>query len=344
MDISTGGTTTATFAIGKRIVHRNWWTVLPAIPRSKETRSYHSLRRVWFDHTNNWSRRADDGSMIDVPKFFVEGLEDQLTPALFHTWAGFPDNAWANALLQLLGCAVSGKVRNISWSYQYEEKLPNGKWSAIADIAIHWEDDAGRAVVVVEAKRPGGTLGPKDVNGECYTSMPGFVSAGRRVDYALLLDASDVAGARQRHSGIARILSLQDLVACQIEELSKVRIDKRVADHLISALITWSEHLGIRPSCGTRARANVAASVQGTAERYRQLEAQTEDPKLRELLVGFEVVLAVQKELQPVAPYAWLAQEPDAQSIQVAKRQDNYDRIQPVWNLDWSAQGAPLKR
>jgi hypothetical protein len=47
---------------GPRPYHRFWWTTVPALPSSPESRHYKILKRVWSDHTMNFVRRNEQGA------------------------------------------------------------------------------------------------------------------------------------------------------------------------------------------------------------------------------------------------------------------------------------------
>lgn len=52
-------------------IHRYWWTVMPALPSSRNTRAYFALRRLWADQTDPWRHRSSIDEPLRVPTFFV---------------------------------------------------------------------------------------------------------------------------------------------------------------------------------------------------------------------------------------------------------------------------------
>lgn len=318
-----------------RRVHRYWWTVLPALPASRRTRCYHALRRMWNDHTDLWQTPKGAEPRARVPKFYVEGLEDHLTPAVFQTWVSLNGVDWAGALLSLIGSAVDGSVQHIAWSYQFVERLPGGGYSRMADIVLHWQDRSGRGTAVVEAKRFKGKVSEKDFNGLDYTAIPSLVAAGRRVDYCLLIDSRDRMLLERTRQQLPKLATWQDLIALQIEELRRQHLADKATAMLVSSLVERSNHLGIQPSCGTKAELDVMAAASGTRERYRELSHFVPSP-ISELLVGFDIVLSAQQGLMPEPPYDWLQDEPDARSIADQRNQDERFWSAPIWCLDWT--------
>jgi hypothetical protein len=145
--------------VASRRVHRFWWTCVPALPTARGTQADEVLRRVWFDHTMNTFKIDATGSVrANSRGFYTEGTEDHVVPALFQTWVIFRDVAsWMPDFLALFGIPANGTVRRVRWCYLFEQVF-EGRRFCIPDIVLAWEDDAGKAVLVIEAKVRGGGL------------------------------------------------------------------------------------------------------------------------------------------------------------------------------------------
>src|SRR5665213_2039783 len=100
-----------------RRVHRHWWTCVPALPSSRDSRWYWALRQSWFDHTTTHSFRDTAGDKAKVPAFFYEKHENHIAASIFQTWAALlPSTDWVPSLLNFLGSPVWGRVNRVAWA------------------------------------------------------------------------------------------------------------------------------------------------------------------------------------------------------------------------------------
>ena len=144
--------------------HQRWWTALPAIPATRNDTAYRRLWRHAADHTMNTFKSLNGCAVLGNRGFYVEGREDHLVPAFFENFTLFADFRWLQQLLARLAIPSDGTITNAAWNYSYSELLP-GKGRPHADIVLMWRDRSGSAVLVLEAKKPGGArsgIGVKD--------------------------------------------------------------------------------------------------------------------------------------------------------------------------------------
>lgn len=118
------------------------WSSLIAVPPTRNSWPYRRLRHVWFDHT--WPSRP----------FFTPGSEIHLTATLFENFTIFDPADWIPAFLRAAGFTsqIDG-IHAANWGYEIHD-APSNK---LADAAIHYRDAAGDGIIVVEAKKRGGS-------------------------------------------------------------------------------------------------------------------------------------------------------------------------------------------
>jgi hypothetical protein len=169
----------------------HWWAALAAVPGSRteldwwakpdgRASRYERLKRVWFDTTrNNW--------------FYGMDQEDHLTATLWENFAIFDPRSLVPALVAAAGLPPVRDVSDACWSYEYEERV-DGRLKQI-DVTLHYRDADGDGLLVVETKRPGGSLKPSDRDPSYYLDPPSFGFAScRRTIY--LVDERDLASVR----------------------------------------------------------------------------------------------------------------------------------------------------
>lgn len=327
---------------GPRRVHRHWWTVVPALPEGRDTQEAHALRRVWFDHTMNTFKEAPDGSLQPGARgFYTEGTEDHLTPAVFQTWAalGTPQ-AWLPRLLELFGLAPAGQVEAARWCYFFEEYTADGK-RPIADIVLAWRDEAGEAVLVIEAKRRGTQLASKDLTDlGRYLRMPSIAAVARR-HLGLLVDEADLPTVRLRLLNAWPLTSWQALIGAQIDAAQHLEGSMAVAREVARLITLHAAHQGVGRPPGPMPLALTQA--EGTPESYAAITAAAEaPPAIIRFLLGSEAALALRAGRRPAAPLRWLDDVPAADEIwhrsrtSPAGKQTTAERQVARWRLNWS--------
>ncbi|MBC9176107.1 hypothetical protein [Pseudoroseomonas ludipueritiae] len=325
-----------------RRVHRHWWTVVPALPEGPDTQEAHALRRVWFDHTMNTFGAAADGALRPRARgFYTEGTEDHLTPAVFQTWAALGSPAsWLPRLLQLFGLAPVGRVTAARWCYAFEEHVTM-RLRPIADIVLAWCDEAGEAVLVIEAKRRGAPLAAKDLTDlDRYLRMPSIAAVPRR-HLGLLVDEADLPAIQARLAGAWPVTSWQALIGAQLDAARHLDGAATVAREVAHLITVHAAHHGLgRPPCQM---ALALAKGAGTPASYAAIAAAMEaPPAVTRFLLGSEAALALRCGRRPAAPLPWLEDAPAADEIwhrfrtAPAERQTTAERQVARWKLNWS--------
>lgn len=166
----------ALFAADK--LPRYWWAQLCAVPPKSEL-AYDRLKRAWFDQTGvrPWFRNPE--------------CEAHLVCTLFENMVLFPPGAWVPQLIEDAGAtSVPKNVQSCRWSYEFEddENLKNGR-APIADLVLCARDEQGEFVVVVEAKRRGGSLKAGDHDPDYYLGSPKFKRYTRRYMLYLIYES-----------------------------------------------------------------------------------------------------------------------------------------------------------
>lgn len=324
---------------GPRRVHRHWWTVLPALPTGPDTVEAHILRRVWFDHTMNTFRKAPDGALQPGPRgFHIDGTEDQMTPVLFQSWAalGSPDR-WLPGLLGLFGVRAVGQVRRARWAYLFEQG--HGARRANADIVLSWEDDAGEAVLVIEAKRRGGKPTAKDFEVPSrYLAMPSIAPFSRRY-LGFIVDDADAARIAEALPAGTALTTWQSMMALQLRAVEALELSPALRA-LVRATVGWvAARQGVATT--TDLPCAVLPPATGTADAYEALRRLGCEPLLTAFLLGAEAARAADAGRTPEAPMAWLEDSPDFLTISQEMRQTTPERQVPRWRLDWKPAASP---
>jgi hypothetical protein len=231
-------------------IHRYWWTTLLALPESATSPAYHALRRVWADSTINTVVETPAGQMSTKRNRGLcrEDSEDHLMVVLFENWAAMPSCGWVREFLTECGVAVSGSVRSVGWSYEYTQDRPKKVPAKLtADIVVHWTDDAGRGVIVIETKKPGNLVwGDKDIpSGKVYCDLPGFEGIERRHS-CLLIGAADKEAMKSSLVG-EPVITWELLGSLQGRAIKELSIPQSVKSFMLGALIQQYARYGIRP-------------------------------------------------------------------------------------------------
>jgi hypothetical protein len=314
-----------------RRFHRRWWTALPAIPATRECFGYQRLWRQFADHTMNTFSNSNGVFRPGSRGFYVEGREDHLVPAFFENFSLFPNFSWLERLLARLAIPCEGRITSAAWSYSYEEVLPGERRPRIADIVAMWQDDQGKAVLVIEAKKPrcGRTgIGDKDnpANGY-YLKYREMCSFARR-SQALLIDENDVRYLPKQMASTPAVVTWQELVSLQRNAAAALSITEDIRELLLSRLDGHYCALNLAPS---QARPPIASGDNG---RYDELRALNVPGCVRDWLVGSESYFAARNEGGIAEmPYGWLADEPAISDFASEKRQSTAHREKPVWRI-----------
>lgn len=322
------------------LLHRYWWTCFPALPTTRNSRHYHSLKRVWFDPTMNIVRRAEgDGFKSGSRGSYRERSEDFLTPFLFQAWALFGEGTqWVPSFLKLFGTTFKGDVSKASWCYLFEQPH-KGKQICIADIVFAWRDEAGEAVLVLEAKIRGGKLTGKDVDDpERYLRMPS-IAASERKSLAFLVDEADADAVSRQLQGRYSVGTWQELVLAQHDAAKSLIADSEVACEVANAILWNAQSAGLK-IVGPKPDDFRFVTGAGDCDSYDRIKALPATEDELAYLLGTEVRKACSEGRMPDPPFEWLQDEPDVLTAcdpQAPCRQRTPDRQVPRWRLGWKA-------
>jgi hypothetical protein len=262
------------------------------------------------------------------------------------------------ALFKAAGLPPIDSVSDCAWSYEFEEHDDSGKLKQI-DVAIHYRDAAGDGLLIVEAKRPGGTLKPSDANADYYLNLPAFRFADRR-NVLYLVDAADLPKlATVTSSSLSNIgkITWQGLRALQVELASGLPVPTPVRC-LTQVLLAWHfDHHGFTaPSSPahqrsvadlacllktTRAHLGLPGTIQPELkeEALEQIQAALKldaSEHVRHFLAAGIQYQCCAKGIDPDDPcFSYLKNEPSLDEIRVAHLggQRTAERRYPYWRL-----------
>ena len=145
-------------------LNSHWWMVLPAIPSHLEDNDYRRLRKIWGDKTRFRGRGAGRKHEFVTPHY-----ETHITATLWENFSLFEPRLWLRQLSEMSGVSLDhSNTRHCNWSYGFRERATR----KIADIVIGFDGVGdGKGCYVIEAKRPGGKLGEKDLDPDYYLGM-----------------------------------------------------------------------------------------------------------------------------------------------------------------------------
>lgn len=181
-----------------------WWQAMMAIPSDSSSEAYNRLKRVWFDHT--WSNHP----------FLNNSHEMHLTATLFENFTLFSPNLWLRKLIDCAGLQLPlESVEECRWAYE----VLDPKSAKLADVAIHARTGTDEFVVIVEAKRKGGTLKKDDVNPGSYLDLEEFRWCERRFLIYLVdeVDKPQVVAQINDFESRSAVLTWQELGGIQIK-------------------------------------------------------------------------------------------------------------------------------
>jgi len=321
----------SSFLTEKPKTYRYWWTFIPVLPRSREDHAYAVLKRQWADHTMNTIRREGEGWRPGSRGTYVVGREDHITPVLFQIWAAFPDTSWVSQLLALWRIVPVGEVVAVRWSYSWEEKRAHGMRPDITDIVISWRDQQGDAALVIEAKRKGGALGPKDINGgQAYLSMPSIRSIPRRW-MGFLVDERDAATVSAKVPQNTPVATWQNMGRAQetcasmqlISENDRIRMRALIARHYADLDMGFDAALV----------ASLGGEVfDGLESKYANIRKRSLPAQIEAFFLGSEATMCARTGKMPLPPFGWLTDEPSLLDLKESP-QPTYERERPLWQL-----------
>jgi hypothetical protein len=266
----------------------------------------------------NTFRRHTDGSWLaNARGYYIEGTEDQLTPSLFETFTVLPVAAWVPAIMSRQGVQVAGTVKRARWCYAFED--PNAsRGFRIADIVLCWEDDAGQAILVIEAKRPGTMPGAKDLPDSApYLEMPSLRKFQRRY-YCLLVGDAQRSAAQQLTQEPQKIITWGDLMSIQISAADAATTSAELR-FLLRAAIKWnSARCGVGRSSSTPSAHDDASGTRTAYDRIRSLDAPT---AIEHFLIGVESCAAAHRGIMPEPPLEYLRNEPSSLDVYLRGKQ-----------------------
>jgi hypothetical protein len=126
-----------------------------------------------------------------------------------------------------------GTVSAARWGYEVSGKDLSGK-ERYADVVIHFRDEGGDGVILVEAKCPGGGLTPKDFHPGSYLDLDSFeLTPRRRLIY--LVDSADLVGVQGKiidPEKCSSVLSWQRLGGLQIRLAHQLSCEQPLRDFI----------------------------------------------------------------------------------------------------------------
>lgn len=307
-----------------------WWHGIAALPARRQDHAYHTLRRIWGDHT-----------LAGARGFYRLGSEDHVTPAWFQNWALFPGTDWVSALVQEAGVSV-GKVKRVRWAYACEEVIdarlrPYHKRDfVIPDIILVYEDEYGLGLVVFEVKRPGNfTRAEDDRKLRTYCDLPSTRRIARRHGCILVSERMSEKSSKACN-GNWPVLTWERLRELQISAALGMSLPTDLAEHVVNWLSYHFARHGVNFT-GTEMAPSPAGVAYGTEDGYQCIEGFPIPDSVKRFLKGSECVEAVWRGEQPAPVMPWLAEEPTAEIIRQRRWQTTEDRRVCRWSLDWTA-------
>jgi hypothetical protein len=280
---------------------------------------------------NTWTSLADGRVRPGGRGFYVETREDHLVTSFFEDFSMFAGSLWICEIIRACGISFAGTISDFSWSYSYEEVLSGERRPRIADVVIVWRDDLGKAVLVIEAKRPGfarGGLSAKDEPDKgYYLAYNGFDGIDRRYQ-ALLVDNRDIF----RLSAVARtsklVLTWQDLCSIKSRAVQGLTIGSSLQGELLTRIDVHHAILGLSSSDRT------PTTITGTEAAYAKFRSLDIPSEVRDWLIGSELFLAARQPSAMVEPpYAYLVKERTAADWRNDRIQSSAARKSRVWNI-----------
>jgi len=309
--------------------HARWWTCVTFLPAGPSDPRYGVLRRLWADHTMNAVKPVAGGWRIgNRGGFYVQGREDQLTPALFEIWSGIDGCGWTTDLLRTWGIP-HGSIRRCNWSYGWEQRADLGSRPDITDIVLCWEDEFGQGVVVVEAKRRDGSLSDKDrAGGRKYLEMPSIRPFDRK-SIVFLVAERDMARVRNKLPQGAALASWEEVGRLQVRHLLDLKLPGSYEMEMAALVRSVYAANGMELEAGRPALARDHFARPADFGRIRSLGL---PERLERLAFGLELWHCGRQGVLPEPPEPWLLGEPGLIDI-AGLKQETSERKRLLWRL-----------
>lgn len=224
-----------------------WWQAILALPPSRSEVAYHRLERIFLDQTR--PTRPDPVTGQRGQEFTDCTCETHHTVTLWENFVLFQPSDWLPQLWAVAELSSPMEsVRRCNWSYEWAAH--GGVGAPHCDVVLEYEDARGRGILVVEAKKPGKSLGEKDLSPGYYLEIPQLAAYQRRSLIYLVDDAARTKGESQVRRGSYDIgfLSWERLAAIQIDSVeSMTDTPPAVRGFVAGSLYRSYTQLGITP-------------------------------------------------------------------------------------------------
>jgi len=216
-------------------LNSHWWMSLPAIPSRLEDRDYRRLRKIWGDKTRFRGRDKDRKH-----EFVTASYETHLMTTLWENFSLFEARSWLQQLANVSGIAIDHSAsKNCDWSYGFRENSTR----KIADIVIGF-DGVGdkKGCYVIEAKRPGGKLGPKDLDPGYYLNIEKIRAETelRRLIYCVDLKEKErvrsLFSAYPEIYGECGVITWEEVGGIQIALSQKLEVPEKIRTFIAGAI------------------------------------------------------------------------------------------------------------
>lgn len=216
-------------------MNTHWWMTLPSIPSKHEDRDYRRLKKIWGDKTR--FRGRDERRKHE---FVTPTYETHLMTTLWENFSLFAPADWLQGLSDLAGVGTNHSTTGeCDWSYGFREDSTK----RIADIVVGFDGvGTNTGCYVIEAKRPGGKLGQKDLDTSYYLE---FEEVLRRTSYRKLIYLVDPRE-KERVLGLfseepqrftdCGVLTWEELGGLQIELAHTIEVPRKIRSFLAGAI------------------------------------------------------------------------------------------------------------
>jgi hypothetical protein len=295
-------------------MHTYWWTAIPALPSRRDTLAYRRLMRVFGDHTIGPAQSA-----------YSATSERHLVASFFENFALDKEYRWIQRLALRLNM-LCGTIHNAAWSYEYEDQLAISKRNGgpgIADVVVSWRDDAGDAVVVIEAKKPGGvrSVGLNDKDDPrrgAYLRYAKMQSISRR-QQMLLVGHRDLARLPRELSKEPHVITWEELAAIQHECLIPYASERAA----VFGACLQDHHSRLGLTVAPRMCANTIAAINKN------------DPSvdITQWLASYLSYVNFTDQGESNPPFEWLRAEQGQDMIRAACKQTTAERERALWRI-----------